>query len=53
MSRKLTSLRIDDAVRDWFNLNGANLNGTINRVMKCLVRECQRDENFAASVRNY
>lgn len=53
MSRKLVSLRIDFAVVDWFTANGANLNGTINNVMRCLVRECQRDDNFSAAVRNF
>lgn len=52
MSRKMTSVRLDNFVFDWFTLNGANLNGTINRTMKCLVQRCISDEKFARKVIN-
>lgn len=50
-SRKLTSLRLDIGVINWFELNGANLNGTLNKVARNLVQRCQSDEKFAAKVR--
>lgn len=52
MSRVLKTIRLDSAVQDWFTLHDANLNGTINRVMKCLVQRCQRDADFARKIQN-
>lgn len=52
MSRKMTTIRLDNIVVDWFIINGANLNGTINRAMKCLVQRCMCDEKFARKVIN-
>lgn len=48
----MTTIRLDNIVLDWFTINGANLNGTINRTMKCLVQRCMCDEKFARKVIN-
>ena len=50
MSRKLTSVRLDNFVLDWFTLSGANLNGTVNRILKIVVQRCLTDEDFARKV---
>lgn len=51
--RNVKSIRLDSAVCDWFIMNGANLNGTINRLMCRLVQRCQHDEAFANRVRRH
>ena len=40
-TRKLTTIYLDNAVIDWFNINDGNLSGTINRLMCSLVQHCQ------------